>query len=180
MFKAKKYEVLFLYDPIDEVVMDHLGQFEEKSLTSAEKADLKIEDEDKKTEQLSDEDAEALAKWAKDKLGDKVESVRISTRLVNSPAVVLDSDKSMTAGMRRMMKSMNQDLGPVKVDMELNPRHAIVSQLHAMKSSNEILATKVAEQLYDNARLAAGMVEDPKTMVNQLNQLLEQVLTASK
>ena len=64
--------------------------------------------------------------------------------------------------------------------MELNPRHAIVSQLHAMKSSNEILATKVAEQLYDNARLAAGMVEDPKTMVNQLNQLLEQVLTASK
>ena len=49
-----------------------------------------------------------------------------------------------------------------------------------MKSSNEILATKVAEQLYDNARLAAGMVEDPKTMVNQLNQLLEQVLTASK
>ena len=180
MFKAKKYEVLFLYDPIDEVVMDHLGQFEEKSLTSAEKADLKIEDEDKKTEQLSDEDAEALAKWAKDKLGDKVESVRISTRLVNSPAVVLDSDKSMTAGMRRMMKSMNQDLGPVKVDMELNPRHVIVSQLHAMKSSNEILATKVAEQLYDNARLAAGMVEDPKTMVNQLNQLLEQVLTASK
>ena len=138
VFKAKKYEVLFLYDPIDEVVMDHLGQFEEKSLTSAEKADLKIEDEDKKTEQLSDEDAEALAKWAKDKLGDKVESVRISTRLVNSPAVVLDSDKSMTAGMRRMMKSMNQDLGPVKVDMELNPRHVIVSQLHAMKSSNEI------------------------------------------
>ena len=68
--------MLFLYDPIDEVVMDHLGQFEEKSLTSAEKADLKIEDEDKKTEQLSDEDAEALAKWAKDKLGDKVESVR--------------------------------------------------------------------------------------------------------
>lgn len=180
VFKAKKYEVLFLYDPIDEVVMDHLGQFEEKSLTSAEKADLKIEDEDKKAEQLSDEDAEALAKWAKDKLGDKVESVRISTRLVNSPAVVLDSDKTMTAGMRRMMKSMNQDLGPVKVDMELNPRHAIVSQLHAMKSSNEILATKVAEQLYDNARLAAGMVEDPKTMVNQLNQLLEQVLTASK
>ena len=155
------------------------GQFEEKTLTSAEKADLKIED-NKDEKALSEEDAEALAKWAKEKLGDKVEEVRVSTRLVGSPAVVLDSDKTMTAQMRRFMKSMNQDAGPVKLDMELNPQHPIVSQLFQMKGANELLATKVVEQLLDNARLAAGVVEDPKTMVKQLNQLLEQVLTAGK
>ncbi|XOV71598.1 MAG: molecular chaperone HtpG [Verrucomicrobiota bacterium] len=179
VFKSKNYEVLFLYDPIDEIVMDHLGQFEEKTLTSAEKADLKIEDA-KDEKALSEEDAGALAKWAKEKLGDKVEEVRVSTRLVGSPAVVLDSDKTMTAQMRRFMKSMGQDSGPVKLDMELNPQHPIVSQLFAMKGTNELLATKVVEQLLDNARLAAGVVEDPKTMVRQLNQLLEQVLAAGK
>lgn len=179
VFKSKNYEVLFLYDPIDEIVMDHLGRFEEKTLTSAEKADLKIEDA-KDEKALSQEDAEALAKWAKEKLGDKVEEIRVSSRLVGSPAVVLDSDKTMTAQMRRFMKSMNQDAGPMKLDMELNPQHPIVSQLFQMKGNNELLATKVVEQLFDNARLAAGVVEDPKTMVRQLNQLLEQVLTGGK
>ena len=75
---------------------------------------------------------------------------------------------------------MGQDSGPVKLDMELNPQHPIVSQLFTMKGTNELLATKVVEQLLDNARLAAGVVEDPKTMVRQLNQLLEQVLATGK
>jgi molecular chaperone HtpG len=95
---------------------------------------------------------------------------------VESPAVVVDHDKTMTAGMRRFMKSMNQESGPMTLDLELNPRHAMVVRLSEMKSQNELLATRVLEQLVDNARLAAGVVEDPKTMVRQLNELLEQVL----
>jgi HSP90 family molecular chaperone len=86
----------------------------------------------------------------------------------------------MTAGMRRFMKSMNQESGPMTLDLELNPRHSMVSKLHQMKQGNELLATKVLDQLVDNARLAAGVVEDPKTMVKQLNELLDQVLTAQK
>ncbi|MDG1891929.1 MAG: molecular chaperone HtpG [Verrucomicrobiota bacterium] len=180
VFKSKHFEVLYLFDPIDELVMDHLGRFDEKTLAAAEKADLAIEDDAKLEKQLSDDEGTALAQWVKEKLGDKVEEVRVSSRLVDSPAVVLDSDKTMTSGMRRFMKSMNQEAGLMKLDMELNPRHPMLSQLHAMKASNELLAVKVAEQLFDNARLAAGVVEDPKTLVKQLNQLLEQVLEKGK
>jgi len=176
VFKARHLEVLFLFDPIDEIVMDHLGRFEEKALTAAEKADLAIEEASDSSHSLSEKEAKALAKWAKEKLGSKVEEVRTSTRLVESPAVVVDHDKTMTAGMRRFMKSMNQESGPMTLDLELNPRHAMVVRLSEMKSQNELLATRVLEQLVDNARLAAGVVEDPKTMVRQLNELLEQVL----
>ena len=180
VFQSRHLEVLFLFDPIDEIVMDHLGRFDEKTLTAAEKAELEIEESNDSTTALSEEDAKDLAAWAKEKLGSKVEEVRVSTRLVESPAVVVDHDKTMTAGMRRFMKSMNQESGPMTLDLELNPRHSMVSKLHQMKQGNELLATKVLDQLVDNARLAAGVVEDPKTMVKQLNELLDQVLTAQK
>jgi molecular chaperone HtpG len=99
---------------------------------------------------------------------------------VESPAVVVDADKFMTANMRRMMKAMKQDgpeLPPAKQDLEINPAHPIMARLDAMRQKDVALAGSVAEQILDNARVAAGLLEDPRAMLTRLNTLLEKVLT---
>jgi len=180
VFKERKLEVLFLYDPWDEFVMDHLHTFEGKSLKAAEKADLNISEPVKRDGALSEEAAKALAGWLKESLGDQVGEVRVSQRLVDSPAVIVDSDKFMTATMRRMMRAMKRDgsePAPDKHDLEINPSHPMMAGLELMRQKDVGLASKVAEQIVDNARVAAGLLEDPRVMLKRLNQLLERVLT---
>ena len=178
VFKERKWEVLFLYDAWDEFVMEHLHTFDGKTLKLAEKADLNLSA--KKEGALSEEASKSLTQWLKETLGDKVNDVRVSQRLVDSPAVVVDSDKFMTASMRRMMKAMKQDgpdLPPAKQDFEINPAHPIMARLEAMRSKDAALAGSVAEQILDNARVAAGLLEDPRAMLKRLDSLLEKVLT---
>jgi molecular chaperone HtpG len=179
VFKERKWEVLFLYDAWDEFVMEHLHTFDGKDLRLAEKADLNLTA--KKEGSLSEDAAKGLAQWLKETLGDQVNEVRISHRLVDSPAVVVDSDKFMTASMRRIMKAMKQPDGPDvpagKHDFEINPAHPILARLDAMRQKDAALAGSVAEQLLDNARVAAGLLEDPRAMLTRLNTLLEKVLT---
>jgi TNF receptor-associated protein 1 len=78
------------------------------------------------------------------------------------------------------MKAMNKSGEPIpdKYDLEINPAHPIMSRLHAMRQSDNALAGKVAEQVLDNARVAAGLLEDPRAMLKRLNELLEEVLSA--
>jgi TNF receptor-associated protein 1 len=178
VFKERKFEVLFLFDPWDEFVIEHLHEFDGKPLKLAEKADLNLSA--KKDGALSEDAAKALATWLKETLGDKVGEVRVSQRLVESPAVVVDADKFMTANMRRIMKAMKQDGpdgGAARHDFEINPAHPIISRLDAMRQQDAPLAASVAEQILDNARVAAGLLEDPRAMLTRLNQLLEKVLT---
>jgi molecular chaperone HtpG len=179
VFQARKFEVLFLYDPWDEFVMEHLHLFDGKTLRSAEKAELQISAPEKKAESLAADQAQALAKWLKETLGDRVGEVRVSKRLVDSPAVILDSDKFMTSNMRRLMKVMRKEgeaAPEVKQDLEINPQHPILVRLESVRQADAVLAGQVAEQLLDNARVAAGLLEDPRAMLKRLNELLERVL----
>jgi len=182
VFRERKWEVLFLYDAWDEFVIEHLHTFDGKPLRLAEKADLNLSA--KKEGALSEDAAKALAQWLKTTLGDKVNEVRVSQRLVESPAVVVDADKFMTANMRRMMKAMKSEghgdgpeLPAAKHDFEINPGHPIIARLDATRQKDAALAGSVAEQLLDNTRVAAGVLEDPRAMLTRLNQLLEKVLT---
>ncbi len=178
-FKARNLEVIFIYEPIDEFVMGHLREFDGKQITSADQDDIELESitPENSAEALSAEDSEALCTWMKDVYGDRAESVRVSERLVDSPALASNTDKMMTASMRRMMKAMNQDGGevPVKAALQINPRHALIKNLSALKSSNEDLAKLVAEQVFDNTLVAAGLMEDPKQMLNRVYEILEKV-----
>jgi molecular chaperone HtpG len=178
VFKERKFEVLFLYDAWDEFVMEHLHTFDGKPLKLAEKAELNLSA--KKENALSEEASKSLTQWLKETLGDKIGEVRASNRLVESPAVVVDADKFMTASMRRIMKAMKQDgpaLPAAKHDLEINPAHPIMARLDAMRQQDVALAGSVAEQILDNARVAAGLLEDPRAMLTRLNTLLEKVLT---
>lgn len=181
VFRERKFEVLFLYDPWDEFVMEHLQQFDGKSLRLAEKAeDVNLGDRAKPEGALPEAAAQSLAQWLKETLGDKVGQVRVSQRLVDSPAVVVDPDKFMTSSMRRILKAMKkegEEPAPVKHDLEINPAHPVLSRLEVMRQKDAALAASVAEQILDNARVAAGLLEDPRAMLKRLNQLLEKVLT---
>ena len=178
VLKAKGFEALFLYDPRDEFVMDHLREFEGKPVLAAEKADLAL---DQEFTALSEEEAKGLAAFVKETLGERVHEVRASKRLVGSPAVAVESDKFMTSSMRRIMKAMNREGGAAfeaKPDLELNPNHAMMARLEKMRHVDVALAAKVAEQIFDNARMAAGLLEDPREMLNRVNELLEQLLAS--
>jgi TNF receptor-associated protein 1 len=177
VFREKKYEVLFLFAPQDEFVMEHLREFDKKRLVAAEKADLKLDEPPSAT--LSEEEARLLANFVKERLGDRVAEVRVSQRLVGSPAVVVDSDAHLTSSMRRVMKMMNREGGPsldAKPDLELNPQNPMITQLEKIRHTDPALAGEVAEQVFDNALVAAGLLDDPRAMIGRLNSLLEKLL----
>jgi len=180
VFRARKFEVLFVDDPIDEFVMDRLREFESKTIMAAEKAELDVEDASKEGA-LTDDEATSLAGWLKLTLGEAVHEVRSSKRLVDSPVVALDSDKYMTASMRRTLKSMGRDAmagEDAAPDLEINPRHPVIVKLNQLRQNDAALAGLVAEQLNDQARLASGRLEDPRAMLQRMNALLSKVVGA--
>jgi len=173
--KARNYEVLFLFDPWDEFVMDHLREFDGKKLVPAEKAEITLE---KGEQKLDDTAARLLCNFIKETLGDKVGEVRVSTRLVDSPAVVVESDKSMTSSMRRILKNLNRGSeNPFKQDLEINPNHPMLVGLETSRKDRPEVSAQVAEQIYDNALISAGLLEDPQAMLKRINSLLEQLVT---
>jgi molecular chaperone HtpG len=176
-FTSRNIEVLFLYEPIDEFVMNHLAEFEGKKLVAADSSDVDLEDADtSEGEKLGEAEQEALAGWLKETLGEKVTDVSASKRLVDSPAAALNSDKMMTPSMRRILKAMNQDAGgPAAVRLEFNPASPLIHKLNGLRESNPEVAQLVAEQIYDNSMIAAGFVEDPRSMVNRIYELLERI-----
>lgn len=136
---------------------------------------------DDKENALSEAEAKELAEFIKKTLGDRVNEVRPSKRLVESPAIAVESDKFMTSSMRRILKAMAREgTGgfDAKPDLEINPNHPMLVRLSAFSKSDPGLAGKIAEQIYDNARVAAGLLEDPREMLNRVNQLLQELLTS--
>ncbi len=172
--RARSLETLFLYDPIDELVMENLGKLEEAELCGAERAEIELEEG--QGEVLGAEQMESLGGWIKERIGEDVASVKASQRLVDSPAMVRDAD-AVSSNMRRLLDSFGDGAGAkVRYDMELNPRHEVVRGLHRAMERDPELAEEAARQLFDNARMAAGVVAEPQGMVRRLNSLLGRLL----
>ncbi|MFM7751307.1 MAG: molecular chaperone HtpG [Opitutaceae bacterium] len=176
-FKARNLEVLLCYEAVDEYVMNNVREFDGRKLTAADHADVKLADLPKPEGALGEKEIKDLSTWLKDTLGERVAEVKASDRLVDSPVLALNADKFMSPHMRRMMKAMNRDGAdtPLRVNLEFNPRHAVIKRLFDTHTANADRAKLVAEQLLDNALIAAGLLEDPTSMVARLNKLLESV-----
>ena len=176
-FKARDIEVLFCYDPIDDYVVNHLGQYEEKRFVSADQDDIQLSglNVQSQEELLSDDKLNSLCPWFKEVLGeDKVSEVSSGERLVDSPAVALNSDKMLSSNMRRIMQSMGQEEPQVpQVKIQINPRHKVIKTLAELKDSSPDLAKMVALQIYDNVMMAAGLLDEPKDMLKRMYSLME-------
>ena len=176
VFKSRDIEVIYVYEPIDDFVMNNVREYDSKSIKSIDSADVDLDTDEKKKSHLKKEKTEELCKWLKDTLGEKVEEIGVSKRLVDSPVVALNADKLMTNSMKRLMKAMNKDAGDNnKVKLEINTSHKLIKQLDELRKKDEGLAKLVAEQLFDNSLLAAGFIEDPQNMVGRINDILEHV-----
>ena len=176
VFKSRDIEVIYVYEPIDDFVMNNVKEYEGKKIVSIDSAEVDLDTDEKKKGGLSREKTEDLCKWLKDSLGDKVEEISESKRLVNSPVVALNADTLMTNSMKRLMKAMNKDsVDTTKVKLEINSSHKLIKQLDGLREKDEGLAKLVAEQLFDNSLLAAGFIEDPQNMVGRINNILEHV-----
>jgi TNF receptor-associated protein 1 len=176
-FKARNLEVLFCYESVDEYVMNHVREFDGKTFVAADHADVKLADLPKAEGALSEDETKKLIDWLKETLGARVADVKASDRLVDSPAIALNADKFMSPHMRRLMKAMNKDGAdsPLRVNLEINPRSAVIKRLAETRESSPEKAKLVAEQILDNSLISAGLLDDATSMVSRLYKLLETV-----
>ncbi|SHJ23569.1 molecular chaperone HtpG [Rubritalea squalenifaciens DSM 18772] len=174
-FKARGLEVILFTDGVDQYVMDALPEFKGKKFVAADRADIDLEDMDAEGEALDEASLKGLTDWLGETLGERVEKVEAGKRLVNSPVAALAPKEAPNAQMRAMMKAMGQELPEPKVTLEVNPRSEVIKNLAGLKDRDTELAGIVAQQLTDNALLAAGLLENPQEMVGRLNDLLSRV-----
>ena len=176
-FKSKGYEVLFLFETIDDYVVNSLGEFDGKELQAVNSNEVDLGEASTEGESLNAEDTEKLCTWLKERLGNRVSEVRGGKRLVSSPAMALQSEGEMSPQIRQMMRALKKDMpGPAPVILEVNPSHAIVRRLAAASTANPDLAGLIAEQLLDNAMMSAGLLEDAHDMIGRVQKIMEQAL----
>ncbi|KUF40558.1 molecular chaperone HtpG [Comamonas kerstersii] len=172
VFKKKGIEVLLMTDRVDEWALNYLTHFDGTPLQSVAKGavDLgKLQDEAEK--KAAEEAAEAfkpvLAKL-KEALKDKAEDVRVTTRLVDSPACLVVTEDGMSTQLARMLKQAGQTVPQTKPVLEVNPEHALVKKLDGSVHFHDL-----AHILFDQALLAEGGIpEDPAAYVKRVNALL--------
>jgi molecular chaperone HtpG len=185
-FKKRNIEIIYTLEPIDDFVMNHVGEFDGKKLISADRADLDLseikstgEAEEKETEPgLEPEVVKSLTDWIKEVLGNRVKEVIVSKRLVESPAIVVNPDGYMTSTMERVMQAARlekgeamQEAGPK--NLEINTGHSLIKQLSLLRGTDEDFARNVMKQIFDNALIQAGLMVDPREMVERSYRILE-------
>jgi molecular chaperone HtpG len=171
IYKKKDIEVLILDDDLDEVVFSSIDKFGETELKAVNKSstseDLKDEDAPQKAEELK-----PLLERITAALGDAVKEVRPSSRLADSPSVIVSDEDEPSARMRHMMEAMGQKGMPEqKPILEINPGHEIVKKLLVDPGSDKV--QDAAWLLFEQALLLEGVpLKDPVGFVQRLNRML--------
>ncbi|MFA5081766.1 MAG: molecular chaperone HtpG [Hydrogenophilaceae bacterium] len=175
IFRKKGIEVLLLTDRVDEWVVTHLFEFDGKSLASVARGDLdlsavKSEQGDQEEEAPKTEEAKALIERMQEALKDDVKEVRVSARLVDSPACLVAGEQDMSGHLARMLKAMGQDAPESKPILEINVGHALVKRLDGEEGERfGDLARLVLDQA---VLLDGGQLSDPAGFVKRMNALL--------
>jgi molecular chaperone HtpG len=182
--KKRDYEVIYMVDPIDEYAVQQLKEYEGKKLRSCTKEGLAFDDSEEEKKKLEEEKAkfEPLCKLIKDVLGDKVEKVVPSTRVVDSPCVLVTGEYGWTANMERIMKaqalrdaSMSSYMVSKKT-MEINPKHPIVIELKkkADADSSDKTVKDLVWLLYETALLTSGFsLDDPAQFGSRIHRMIK-------
>ncbi len=142
-FKAKGYEVLLLTDPVDEIWVGSVPEFDGKPLQSVAKGEVDLDSEDEKAaheaeRQEQERDFADLLTWLKETLSDHVEEVRLSTRLTESPACLITDTFGITPALARMYRASGQAVPVGKRILELNPKHPLVTGLQQAHKNREL------------------------------------------
>lgn len=188
MFQKREVEILYTLEPIDDFVLSHLGRYDDKKLVSADQADLRLpettdtgdkEKEEPSEETLPEEIQQSLCKWMKEVLAERVKEVKPSSRLVDSPAMIVNVNGVMTSSMERIMMVQGAPQEQLAMgggkDMEINPASPLIRKLADLRVKDQDFAKDVVEQIFDNAMIQAGLLVDPQQMVNRNYRILEKM-----
>nr|XP_023903852.1 heat shock protein 83 [Quercus suber]POE45951.1 heat shock protein 83 [Quercus suber] len=183
--KKKGYEVLYMVDAIDEYAVGQLKEYDGKKLVSATKEGLKLDDEseeEKKKKEEKKKSFENLCKTIKDILGDRVEKVVVSDRIVDSPCCLVTGEYGWTANMERIMKAQalrDSSMGSYmssKKTMEINPDNGIMEELRkrAEADKNDKSVKDLVLLLFETALLTSGFsLEEPNTFAARIHRMLK-------
>jgi len=191
MMKAKDYEVLYMVDPLDEICAQSIVDYDGRKLIDINKAGLDFNrTEDEKTElEATQKEYEPLATWLKKELGEKVQKVQLSERLVDSPATLVQGEWGMSPMMQRYMKSQTtssaQDSAFAmgsrnQAILEINPKHPVIQQMkNAMETAPKSDDTKdMVLMIFETASLIGGYsIEDPGDFAKRVTKLMENMGT---
>ncbi|EEC11717.1 heat shock protein, putative [Ixodes scapularis] len=173
--RSRDVEVLFCTEPYDELVLVQLRQFNRRNITSVEKEMRR----DAEAASEESEDVKALSEWLRSELAPMVHKVKVTQRLQSHPCLV--SVEEMAAA-RHFVKTSLQSFSEeeryrlLEPTLEINPDHPIMAKLKTLRSSDPALAKKLARQVFGNAMVAAGLVDDPRKVTSELNDLLASLL----
>lgn len=174
IFRARGLEVVFTRDAADDFVLQSLREFEGKRLLSADSPEVELDPVESASEQaLSRADAEDLCGWIRKSLEGRIGSVRVSSRLVGHPGMIV-GDGFMTNAMRRVMAAMGREEAPssAELTLEINPAHPLIVRLHGLRATREDLARDIANGLLDNLLLGAGLMTEIRPIVERYNAML--------
>ena len=175
IFRKQGIEVLLLTDRVDEWLMASLTEYEGKTFQAVTKGELDIEADEKtqKKAEKAKENYASMVDQIKEILSDKVEDVRITQRLTDSPACLVVNEQQMSMHLQRMMAATGQNMPSAKPVFEINPEHALVKKLK--DQADDEVFKEWSEVLFDQALLAeGGQLEDPASFVKRINKLLSQ------
>ncbi len=182
-FQTHCYEVLTLTDPVDSFMLLGLREYKEFSLQNVAASDLNLpeqseeveKNEGEKSPSLSDEAVDGLVNLFKDILGERVSDVRITDRLTNSVARLVDAKGSLGQEMQRVYRIMDRDYQIPKKVLEINPDHPILQKVsHLPEDDNR--RELIVEQVFESTLLIEGLHPDPASMIPRIQQLMESAL----
>ncbi|AOB37839.1 molecular chaperone HtpG [Bordetella parapertussis] len=174
IFRKKGIEVLLLSDRVDEWMLSYLREFDGKSLVSVAKGGLDLaelaDEEEKKRQSEVAETFKPLVERLQQALAEQVKEVRVTQRLVDSPACVVVGQNELSPHLLRMLKAAGQEAPEVKPVLEINPDHALIARI---RDASDAEFGDWAALLLDQALLAEGaQIADPAAFVKRLNGLL--------
>ncbi|MFY1671177.1 molecular chaperone HtpG [Plantactinospora sp. WMMB334] len=183
-FRAKGYEVLLLTDPIDEMWVSSVPDFDGRKFQSIAKGQVDLDSDEEKENagaerEQQEKDFADLLGWLTTQLAENVKEVRLSSRLTTSPACIVGDAQDMTPTLEKMYRAMGQEMPAVKRILELNPTHPLVTGLreaHERHAEDQTVA-ETAELLYGMALLAeGGELGDPARFTRLLADRLARTL----
>ena len=175
VLRQKGLEVLLLSERVDEWLMDHLREFEGKQLRNVARGDLDLSavesSEDKQHREELAKDSAAITERMQKVLSEQVSVVRVTTRLSDSPAVLVVGEHDMSPQMRRIMEAAGQKMPTSKPTLEINPAHPLLKRLADLPDGEGF--ADLATLLHEQAMLASGeQLPEPAAFVQRLNRLL--------